>query len=244
MQLPPTTPLVPIHKDGISRINVILIGTFTQLNTPHMEPTNTSPHNGSCRQSRKSLWQSTLNTCLSLLEGSEPLLEPRGQNKVTAAGQQGQLLPQVRVLTQRQLPHPHPRFGQEEVDMYTRRTPPSTRRCPLDRPKSPGASERCEQRGIGGGASPLCPCGCPLSEREPLNARGAAATVTLSLPFQIWSGSARRRCCCCSISVPTQQAHTCAHTHTRTGPLTAGGEIRGGGVFVCGSHLVLVGWEG
>lgn len=57
-------------------------------------------------------------TCLSLLEGSEPLLEPRGQNKVTAACQQCQLLPQVRILTQRQLPHPHPRSRQDRVHMH------------------------------------------------------------------------------------------------------------------------------
>lgn len=53
------------------------------------------------------------NTCLSLLEGSEPLLEARWQHKVTATRQLGQLLPQVGVLTQGQLLHPHPRPGQD-----------------------------------------------------------------------------------------------------------------------------------
>lgn len=46
-------------------------------------------------------------TCPYLLEGLEPLLEPGGQHEVTAASQRGQLLPQVGVLAQRQLPETH-----------------------------------------------------------------------------------------------------------------------------------------
>lgn len=42
-----------------------------------------------------------------LLEGLEPLLEAGGQHEVAAAGQRGQLLPQVGVLAQGQLPEPH-----------------------------------------------------------------------------------------------------------------------------------------
>lgn len=42
-----------------------------------------------------------------LLEGLEPLLEAGGQHEVAAAGQRGQLLPQVGVLPQGQLPEPH-----------------------------------------------------------------------------------------------------------------------------------------
>lgn len=45
--------------------------------------------------------------CRYLLEGLEPLLEPGGQHEVTAASQRGQLLPQVGVLAQRQLPETH-----------------------------------------------------------------------------------------------------------------------------------------
>lgn len=42
-----------------------------------------------------------------LLEGLEPLLEAGGQHEVAAAGQRGQLLPQVGVLAQGQVPEPH-----------------------------------------------------------------------------------------------------------------------------------------
>lgn len=44
---------------------------------------------------------------LHLLEGLEPLLEAGGQHEVAAAGQRGQLLPEVRVLAQGQVPEPH-----------------------------------------------------------------------------------------------------------------------------------------
>lgn len=80
------------------------------------------------------------NTCLSLLEGSEPLLEPGGQHKVTATCQLSQLLPQVWVLTQRQLPHPHPRSTRDGELIYTGRAARS--RCILF---GPSLNSVCEE---------------------------------------------------------------------------------------------------
>lgn len=115
----------------------------------------------------------------------------------------------------------------------------SIQRYPLDSCTNHSVRTSEAKGSSGSSGSPLCPCDCPLSEWEPLNAR-EQLLLWLSLPFQIWSHNLSSACLLCpSLYI------TCTYTHTYTGSgspcLKAAGEIRSGGVFVCWSHFSVYG---
>lgn len=109
------------------------------------------------------------NTCLSLLEGSEPLLEARGQNKVTSTCQESQFLPEVRILTKRQLLYPHLRSRKDEALTYTKTTLSLVLSSRAYESHATGTASRRQWKWWR--SFVRMPLRLPLSEYQPVNAR-------------------------------------------------------------------------